>query len=190
MPSQSWRQTISSQEAIGTQFNTYTTAKSVINTEALITLPAKFFWFPGQRLTIDVLMAESHRITGPDTMTFQIMLGSVIVFTSGAINLTTTAHTNVPLQAHFDLTLNSVGSGTAAKFVGQSVFWGQGVAMAASLADNAAGTGYAMGPNTTPAAGTGFDSTQAQTLDFWVAQSFSGAGNGIQVVNYAASSDN
>lgn len=190
MPSQSWRQVIASQQAQGTLFNTYTTAKTVINPQALVTLPAGFFGQVGQRLTIEVWGGESHRVTGPDTMTFQVMLGSVVAFTTGALNLTTTAHTTIPFYCKIDLTLNSVGSGTSAKFLGQAVIWGQGFAMAASLADNAAATGMAIGPNTAPAVGTGFDATAAQVLDFWVGQSFSGAGNGIQVAAYAASSDN
>jgi hypothetical protein len=41
-----------------------------------------------------------------------------------------------------------------------------------------------MAPNTAPAAGTGFDSTIANILDFWVGISVSNAANGIQVYQY------
>jgi len=43
-----------------------------------------------------------------------------------------------------------------------------------------------MCPNTAPAVGTGFDSTIANILDFWVGISVSLATNGIQVYQYLA----
>ena len=190
MPSNVWTQLVAWQEAQGTLFNTYTTAKTVLNAEALYTLPAGFFKNVGQRLRITVQGAESHRATGPDTMTFQVMFGSIVVFTTGAINLTTTVHTTIPFWLEIILTLNSPGSGTSAKFLGQGIIWGQGFAMAASLADGVANTGWAMGPNTAPAVGTGWDSTIANVIDFWVAQSFSGSGNGVQIASYGVYSDN
>lgn len=192
MSFQSWQETLVTQQAAGTLLNTYTTAKSVINPQALVVLPAGF-WYVGRTLHISVSGALSNRVTGPDTMTFQVMFGptaNIIVFTSGAINLTTTAHTTIPFFAEIELECRSVGSGTSATLIGQMVINGQMVAMAASLADNAGGTGYAMGPNTAPAAGTGFDSTVAGILDFWVAQSVSNAGNGIQVHQYRVVSVN
>lgn len=62
------------------------------------------------------------------------------------------------------------------------------IAMAASLADGVANTGWAAAPNTAPAVGTGFDSTIAQTLDLFVAQSVSNAGNGFQLQQYSVKS--
>jgi len=51
-------------------------------------------------------------------------------------------------------------------------------------ADSATLSNSIIMPNTAPAAGTGFDSTAAQTLDFFTAQSFSGAGNGFRLDEY------
>jgi hypothetical protein len=116
------------------------------------------------------------------------MVGAVIAFTSGAINLTTTAHTTIPARGKIRLVCDSVGNGTQCKLRGQSEISGQMVAFAASLADNAGGTGNVMAPNTAPALGTGFDSTVAQTLDFFVAQSVSNAGNGFQLWTYKVTS--
>lgn len=183
MSLQTWQETLVSATAAGTLFNTYTTAKTVLPTGCLVTLPANW-WYVGRMLRMTVVGAVSNRVTGPDTTTFQLNLGAVAAFSSGALNLTTTAHTTIPFKAVCEVTCRAVGSGTSANLMGQWVVWGQMFAMAASLADNAGGTGYAMGPNTAPAVGTGFDSTAAQTLDFFVAQSVSNAGNGIQVQQY------
>jgi len=171
----------------GTLYNTYTTAKSMLTsataTEAssgFITLPPNF-WQRGGILEVDFHAGISNRVTGPDTFTIQIMVGAVIAFTTGAINLTTTAHTTIPCTGHIMLTCQTQGNGTLAKLMGQCTLQGQMIAMAASLADGAANTGWAMAPNTAPAVGTGFDSTVANTLDFFVAQSVSNAGNGFQL---------
>jgi hypothetical protein len=183
---QTWVETLVTSQAAGTLFNTYTTAKTVLNAQSVIVLPAGFFYI-GRALRVVIIGGISNRVTGPDTTTFQIMLGStgtIAAFTTGAMNLTTTAHTTIPFFCEVSLTCRAVGTGTSANLIGQAQVQGQMFAMAASLADNAAGTGYAMGPNTAPAVGTGFDSTIANVLDFWVAQSFSGAGNGIQVHQY------
>jgi hypothetical protein len=194
MASQSFAQELVNITVAGTLYNTYTTAKSVLTSltstaasTGLITLAPNFFQL-GARLEIDFVAGISNRVTGPDTFTVQVMVGSVIAFTTGAINLTTTAHTTIPCKCHIDLSVRSVGNGTLATLEGQAEFTGQMVAMAASLADNAGGTGYAMGPNTAPAVGTGFDSTIANTLDLWVAQSVSNAGNGFQLRQYSVKS--
>lgn len=178
----------------GTLYNTYTTAKSMLTStsvteasQAAKILPSGFFQRKGV-LEIDFTAGISNRVTGPDTFTIQVMLGSIIVFTTGAINLTTTAHTTIPCMGKIILTCDTEGSGTNATLRGQATLWGQMIAMAASLADGVANTGWAMCPNTAPAVGTGFDSTIANTLDFYVAQSVSNAGNGFQLQQYVVKS--
>jgi hypothetical protein len=189
---QEFGQLLASIPAAGTLYNTYTTAKSMLTsataTEAsvgLATLPPNFFRRGGV-LEIDFVAGISNRVTGPDTFTINIMINAVIAFTTGAINLTTTAHTTIPCYGRILLTGRALGSGTLAQLIGQCVLEGQMIAMAASLADGAANTGWAMAPNTAPALGTGFDDTVAKTLDFHVAQSVSNAGNGFQMQQYRA----
>jgi hypothetical protein len=175
-------------------YNTYTTAQSMLTTatateaaSGFIQLPSGFFQ-RGSILEIDFVAGISNRVTGPDTFTIQVMVGATIAFTTGAINLTTTAHTTIPAVGTITLTCNAVGNGSQCKLRGQCVISGQMIAMAASLADGAANTGWAMAPNTAPALGTGFDSTVANTLDFFVAQSVSNAGNGFQLQQYRVTS--
>ena len=192
MASQNWQQTLVNLTAAGTLYNTYTTAKSMFTSatavagasSGIVTLPPNFFDNPGKGLLIRGVAGISNRVTGPDTFTMQIMLNAVIAFTTGAINLTTTAHTTIPMFFTIMLTARTVGNGTLATLIGQAYIQGQMIAQAASLADNAGGTGNAMAPNTAPAVGTGFDSTVSNTLDLFVAQSFSGAGNGFQIQQY------
>lgn len=173
----------------GTLYNTYTTAKSVITSTAseatagFQTLPPNFFTRGGAiRITIEA--GISNRVTGPDTFTIQVMVGAVIAFTTGAINLTTTAHTTIPARFVINLSCQKEGTGSTAQLMGQCVGQGQMLAMAASLADGAANTGWVMAPNTAPTLGTGFDSTIAESLDLFVAQSVNNAGNGFQLAQY------
>lgn len=193
---QTFYQAVSHIGAAGTLYNTYTTAKSVLTSATstaasagFVKLPANFFQL-GTMLEIDIWGAISNRVTGPDTFTVQVMLGAVIAFTTGTINLTTTAHTTIPVRGSICLTCRSIGNGTLATLVGQSEWRGQMIAMASGLADGAANTGWAMAPNTAPAVGTGFDSTVDNTLDLFVAQSVSNAGNGFQLHQYIVRSPN
>ena len=93
MASQSWGQLIATIPIAGTQYNTYTTAKSMLtsatSTEAsagFITLPPNFFQ-RGSLLVVDFLGAISNRVTGPDTFTIQVMVGAVIAYTSGVAGI-------------------------------------------------------------------------------------------------------
>lgn len=186
MPSQGWSQMLVSQRTAGTNFASYTTAKTVINQQDLYSFPPNYFQI-GTKLRITVHMAISNRVTGPDTTTFQVMLGSVVVWTSGAINLTTTANVTLPAKLVVDLTCqlaNTGVGGVIAKFMGQGVLTGIMFNIATSQANSANNQTTLTVPLTVPALGTAFDGTISQTLDFWVAQSFSGTGNGVTVAQY------
>jgi hypothetical protein len=194
MASQSWGQLIASIPKQGTLYNSYTTAKSMLTSapiteasQAAKVLPSGFFQRKGV-LEIDFVAGISNRVTGPDTFTIQVMVGSAIAFTTGAILLTTTAHTTIPLRGHIDLTCDTEGTGTNATLRGQCTLWGQMIQQSGTQAADSLSGATVMAPNTAPAVGTGFDSTVANTLDFWVAQSVSNAGNGFQIWNYIVKS--
>lgn len=191
MASNNWGELKASIPVAGTLYNTYTTAKSMFTsataTEAssgLCTLPPGSLGRGGV-IEIDIVAGISNRVTGPDTFTINIVIAGVIAFTTGAINLTTTAHTTIPAWFKILLTCRAQGSGTLTTLVGQCVATGQMIAMASGLADGVANTGWAMAPNTAAAVGTGFDSTAAMTVDIHVAQSVSNAGNGFQLQQVA-----
>jgi hypothetical protein len=175
----------------GTLYNTYTTAKSMLTSATategsagFVTLPPGFFHREGI-LEVKFCAGISNRVTGPDTFTIQVMVGTVIAFTTGAITLTTTAHTTIPLWAEIILTCEKEGSGTLCQLRGQARLTGQMIQQGGTAgADSTTLTNTALYPNTASALGTGFDGTVANGLDLWVAQSFSGAGNGFQLNNY------
>lgn len=179
-----YTQTLTSQRAVGTLFNTYTTAKSVINATELVTLPANYLTV-GSKLRIKALAGLSNIVTTPGTIAIQIMMGSIVAFTTGNIQLNATAHTLLPFDLEATLRVDSIGPGTAAKLLGQSKFTGIQPTLTAAQVDAVNTSGSFLGPVTAPAAGTGFDSTIANILDFWVGFSISNAGNGIQIYDYS-----
>jgi hypothetical protein len=193
MASQSWSQLVASMPIQGQLYNTFTTAKSLLTStaseasQAACILPSGFFRRNG-RLKITAEFGLSNIVTTPGTLTLQVMVGGIIAFTTGALFMTTTANTLLPVRCEINLTCQKEGNGTTAQLMGQAFLWGQNVAMATGLANGAANTGWAAGPATSPALGTGFDSTIANTLDFQAAFSISNAGNGIQLAQYMVES--
>lgn len=189
---QGYNQTIACIRKQGTLYNTYTTSKSMLTSatavegvaDAAITLAPGFF-YPQKKIRILFQAGVSNRVTGPDTFTINVMVGSVIAFTTGAITLTTTAHTTIPLWGQIDLTCDTGGNGTLAKLRGQAILMGQMIQQGGTAgADSATLSNVVIAPNTAPALGTGFDATVSNVLDFAVAQSVSNAGNGFQLWEY------
>jgi hypothetical protein len=182
MSLQTWQETLVTAQVAGTLFNTYTTAKTVLPTGCLVTLPANW-WYIGRMLRMTVLGGLSNLVTTPGTITLQLNLGSVAAFSSGAIQMSSTAHTLAPFKAVCHVTCRAVGATTTANLMGQWEVHSQAI-KATAVADSTTDHEYLMGPNTAPAVGTGFDSTAAQTLDFFAGFSISSASNGIQVQQY------
>lgn len=190
MSLQTWEETLVALRQDSPFQTTYTAAKSVFGVDgtdqsasAKYTLPANF-WVPGKSVNVQLRGDISNIVTTPGTITFQVMLGAVIAWTSGAINLSTTAHTRLPFWLDVDLTCQIDGGGTQAKLMGQGMIISQAV-VNTSVADSVANTlPSLLLPNTTPALGTGFDSTAAQKLDIFAGFSISNAGNGIGVRQY------
>lgn len=176
-------QTIASQKAAGTLFNSYTTAKSVLNPTELVQLPANFLQL-GSKLRIRAMMGLSNIVTTPGTVVFQVMMGSIVVWTSGLVQMATTSNVLLPVELEVNLRLDSAGSGTAAKFMATGKIVGLGVQLGAGAANGAVTDSALVLPTTSPAVGTGFDSTIADILDFWVGFSISQPTNGVQVYDY------
>jgi hypothetical protein len=181
---QGYGQCLVTQQAAGTLFNTYTTAKTVINPQALYVLPAGALYI-GKQWLIKVVGAISNIVTTPGTINFQIKMGSVVAFDTGAIQLNATAHTTLPFWLDILLTCRSVGNGTNAAFMGQGNITGKMVTATAGQTDSAQDMPTLMCPATAPANGTGFDSTVANIVDLWAGFSISNAGNGVQIQQYS-----
>lgn len=186
----SFSQLIARIPVAGANYTTFTTAKSMLNsataTEAssgVITLPPNFFQ-RGGGLRITTVGGMSG-VSG-NTITFQIMVGAVIAFTTGALKVTTTTNVTLPLISTYLLTCRAEGSGTLANLIGSSYHIGMGIVApgATAGANYTAGSYVATGPETAPAVGTGFDSTTANSLDLYVAMGTSAAGNAYQLQQY------
>jgi hypothetical protein len=187
MSRQTFQETIAYQKEAGTLFNTYTTAKTVIPQTSLVKLPTNYLDL-GRVLRTRVWGALSNIVTTPGTVTFQIMLGSIVVWTSGPIQLNATAHTLLPFWLDIIWRVSVVGTSTTAKIIGGGILQGIHFTLTAAQVD-AVNTAGAFGvPATAPANGTGFDSTIENILDFWVGFSINDAGNGVQVQNYLVES--
>ena len=193
---QSFGQVLANINAAGTLYNTFTTAKSMLTSATstgasagFISLPSGFFQI-GSMLEIDFHAGVSW--ASGNTMTFQVNVGAAIAFTSDAIKVTTTGGTTEPCYGRILLTCRSVGNGTLATLMGGGFIVGRMIAPPGSIpgANYAAGMGESMLKEGTPAAGAGFDSTVANTLDFLVAMGTSSASNGFQLQQYRVLSPN
>lgn len=188
MSSQSWNEVLVNSRAAGTALNAFTTAVSILPTGDVFTLPANFFTV-GKMLRVTLTGSISNIVTTPGTITFEFKLGSVVAFTTGAMQLSTTAHTTKPFKLDILLTCRSIGSGTSATLMGQAVMQSQTV-NATAVADGTQTHTMLLAPNTAPAAGTGFASTSALAVDMYCGFSISDAGNQVQMQEYVLESLN
>lgn len=167
----------------GASFGTFTTAKTVIPATSLITLPANFFTI-GKVIRIKVRGGIGTLVTTPGTITFQVMVGAVVAFTTGAIQLNATAHVNLPFNLDIDLICRSIGNSAQATLMGMAVATGVMFTNTAGQTDGANSNTVKNVPATAPAVGTGFDSTIANILDFFAGFSISDAANTVKIEMY------
>jgi hypothetical protein len=131
----------------------------------LITLPNGFF-YPGRMIKVTAQGRISCVVTTPGTARFDVAFNGTANVDSGAMNLNTTAKTNVPWWLEIIGTCRTVGAGTTA-----TIFWfGQfsSEAVVGSAASTAGGNGtlnFTHGGLGATAVGAGFDSTAAIPLD-------------------------
>lgn len=189
MGRQTWQETLVTQRGAGQGLlTTYTTAKSVIDANALYVLPANY-WYVGRSLRVTVRGAISNIVTTPGTINFQVKMGptaNIAVFDTGAIQLNATAHTTLPFWLDIEMSCRAIGSGTTANFIGLGLAEGRMFTLTAGQVDDAQGMQSIVAPATAPVVGTGFDSTTASILDLWAGFSISNAGNGVRIDQYTA----
>jgi len=179
--------------ADGPALNTYTTAKSVFGAATDAAGQVRYtaapnFWQIGKCLKVTALGDISNIVTTPGTLTFEFRTGptsNIVAWTSGAVQLSTTAHTSLPFWLEIMMTCQAVGPGTLTKLMGQGRITSI-CTVNTNVADSVANTlPTLLLPNTTPAQGTGFDSTAASVLDLFAGFSISNAGNGIRIRQFA-----
>jgi len=136
-------------------------------TAAVITLPNNF-WQIGKKMRINAAGRISCVVTTPGTARFDLAVAAVVAFDTGALNLNIVAKTTVPWFLEIDLTCRAEGSGTSANLIGNARFISE--AVIASPLPAVGGVGTLLAPVGTPAVGTGFDSTLANTLNLFFTQ--------------------
>lgn len=180
---QTFQETLVDQSVAGTIFATFTTAKTVIPATNLITLPANWFYI-GRSLRLEVRGAISNIVTTPGLLNFQIKLGSVAAFDTGNIQLNATAHTTLPFWLDILVTCRAIGSGTSANLMGMAKVTGIMFTNTAAQTDGANTMTTVLAPATNPAVGSGFDSTVANLVDFFVGFTISNAANLVRIDQY------
>jgi hypothetical protein len=164
MSLQTWVECLVSAQGDGTQISDSSVAASLLPAAAKITLPTNFFYI-GRVLRVTACGRISNVVTTPGTLTLDFRLGSVVAFNGGAMQLSTTAHTNVPWWWSVLLTCRAIGSGTSANLMGQADFFSQAANI--SGADTTTGHSHLLNPNSAPGVGTGFDSTTTNQVDMF-----------------------
>jgi hypothetical protein len=185
MSLQTWDETLKTLPVGGTAVATNAADTSLLLTTAgatdcKITLPANYFSI-GKTIRIKMCLRVSNIVTTPGTLTLKVLFGAVVVFNGGAMQLSTTAHTTLPVWVEILLTCRAVGSGTNANLMGQGMAVGQPL-MLTAVADSTTSLTTLLMPNTTPTVGTGFDSTATQAID--LTANFSLTGNSTTLEQY------
>ena len=163
---QTWQETLITATADGPTL-TAAAAASCINTNCKITLPNNFFYI-GRMFKVTAQGRISCVVTTPGTARFDVRLGSVVAFDTGALGLNVVAKTTVPFWLEILLTCRAVGSGTSTNLMGIATL--QSEAIVGSAVNTVGGNGSLCAPVGAPTVGTGFDNTAANTLDLFFTQ--------------------
>lgn len=107
-------------------------------------------------------------VTTPGTARFDVRFGATVIWDSGALNLNTTAKTNVPFTLDLDLYIRTVGASTGTTALGIAKF--QSEAVVGSAANTAGGNGSLLCPVGAPAVGSGWDCTTSNVVDSFFTQ--------------------
>jgi len=143
------------------------TSMTAGTTQARFTLPANKLKNIGDQLLLRASGRISCVVTTPGTARFDLGFGSNVVFDTQAMNLNTTAKTNVGWWLEAMGTVRAVG--TSASILWQGIWHSE--AAVGSSAPTSGGSGAFVVPyNTAPAVGATFDSTVTQLVDLFFTQ--------------------
>jgi hypothetical protein len=163
------------QQIDGTALTNTTTATSLLAAAAKFTIPANFLQV-GRELVVRAAGRISTAGSSPGTFTFDVRFGSVIVFNGGASGTLAVSASNLTWIFESVLTCRSIGASTSATMLGS------GILTTAALS---ATTPIQLLPASSPAAGTGFDSTAAFVVDVFGTWSVANASNSIRLDQFS-----
>lgn len=166
-----WNSTLQTQQGVGSALTNSTTPTSLLPGQAKFTLPAQALQWIGQKLRVKASGRISTAASTPGTLTLDIRFGSIVVFNGGASPTLAVSAANLTWRLEADLTVLTLGSATAA------TLYGAGELKSAALS---ASTPIMLLPVSSSGAGTGFDSTIANVVDFFGTFSVANASNSIR----------
>jgi hypothetical protein len=181
---QTWDQVLINAPVIGSGPSNTLTETSLLPAVSKFTIPANFFQI-GSMLRVTIAGQLSNVVTTPGTFDLKFKFGSNIVFDSGAMTCSTTAHTTLPHW--FDLLMTCRATGTSANFMVQGK--AHGIMCLLSGADLTT-HGTLLAPATAPAVGANFDSTATQQVDVTLTTSVSTSGTNYTLQQYVLESLN
>jgi len=159
-------------------------ATSLLPASRKFTLPSYFFDKVGKVLAVRAAGRISTVVTKTGTLTLDIRFASVAVFSSGAMALNIVAKTNAAWLYEAELVCRSIGASTSATLLGMG-YWKSHAVIGAGLASAFGAESHVLPYNVAPAAGGGFDSTQAQTIDMIATWSVANSSNSITMHQFA-----
>jgi hypothetical protein len=183
---QTWQQSLINAQVAGAALSNSAAATSILPSQAKFVMPANYLNDIGSSFAIRAFGQVSNIVTTPGTLTLDWRLGGTVVWSSGAMQLSTTAHTNVPWKLEVDLVLRV--SGASAQFLSQGIFFSQAASI--SGADPTTGHSFLLAPNTAPALSTAFDATTGQQCDLFATFSIANSGNALTLQMYRLDSLN
>jgi hypothetical protein len=157
----------------GSALSNSTTATSIIPAARKITLQAGFFDRVGKRLRIHAAGRISTAASTPGTLTFDVRLGSAVVFSGGASGTLATSASNLSWRLTMDLVCRAIGASAS--------LIGTGELFSAALS---ATTPIMLLPTSAPAVGATFDSAMSQVLDLFATFSVASASNSLTLHQY------
>lgn len=139
---------------------------SALPTYCVTTLPAGY-WQIGRIWRITASGRISIANPTPGVFRFDLRMAAVTAFDTLAVVLNALAvKTNVPWWMELLITCRSVGSSTSATLIGQGVVFSEAINNTAAVATGPGPGGATLPYATAPVAGTGFDSTVPNAIDF------------------------
>lgn len=171
----SWNQTVTTMQQPGPALANSLAQASLLNGQAKWTMPAGFLQYIGDKWRIKAHGKISTAGSAPGNWQFFVMFGTIAVFSGGASPTLAVSASNLTWDLEIDLNVQSVGSGTLATVEGA------GKLLSAALS---AATPIQLLPASSPAAGTGFDSTTSFAIDLQGAWSVANAANSITCTDY------
>lgn len=182
-----WQELLVTAQGDGASLSNSAVQTSLLPAAAKITLPAGFWRGIGQELWIAGMCRLSNIVTTPGTLQLDLKLGAVVLWSSGAMQLSTTVHTTLPLRFAAEMTCRAIGATANVMASGEAK--GQPLSLTA-VADSTTTPATLLAPNVTPAVSANFDSTVAAVLDLFATFSIANVGNLIQLHTYRAGSPN